>query len=67
MTVTVQQLRVAKSFLRQAILLESGVRESFDDGERHLRARLAEIELRCADEAEYIDRLAAKIERRTDA
>jgi hypothetical protein len=67
MTITLDQLRVARSFLKQASFLAAGVRGFFSaDEQGDLVARLAEIEQRLNDEYEFLGRLAAKIEASTN-
>jgi hypothetical protein len=61
MLLTVQELKVAASFLRQAKTLCESVRDLFfGTREADASARLDEIATRLDDEREFVERLIAK-------
>jgi hypothetical protein len=61
MPLSLQELKVAASFLRQARALFEGVRDFFLGHHADASTRIAEIATRLNDEREYVDRLIAKV------
>lgn len=60
MSITVQELRVAASFLRQAKTLLESVRDLFLGQDAGAAARLGEIVRRAEDECAFVEGLIAK-------
>jgi hypothetical protein len=60
MPLTLQELRVCASFLRQARALCESVRDYFLGHDPDCAARIGEISRRIDDEGEYVARLIAK-------